>query len=399
MNVASGFRLITIAGIDIAIDWSLIIIFTLITVVLATSVFPVWHPDWGLLLCWSTAFTAAILFFASVLTHELSHALVGRANGVSVRRITLFVFGGMAQMENEPPTWRAELAMTVVGPLTSLGLGFLFLWIGGLLAGPVEITPEEPARMIAALNPAATLFMWLGPVNILLGLFNLVPGFPLDGGRVLRALIWAVTGDLDLATRWASRGGRAFAWLLIGTGFAMILGVHVPVFGGGSINGLWLAFIGWFLNNAAVMSYEQLTLRNALQGVPVIRLMQTQLTRIAPRTSVEDVIEKHVMESGQRVFPVEDEGRFVGLTSLRDLQTVPVTDRAHTPVSKCMTPLERLVTVSPDTDSISALTLLGSADLNQLPVVDQGRCVGMVRREDILKWLSLHMPSAVKHSV
>ena len=396
MTTASGFRLATIAGIDIAIDWSLIIIFTLITVVLATSVFPVWHPDWGLLLCWSIAIMAAVLFFASVLTHELSHALVGRANGVTVRRITLFVFGGMAQMENEPPTWRAELAMTVVGPLTSLALGFLFLWIGGVLAGPVEISPEDPGKMIAALNPAATLFMWLGPVNILLGLFNLVPGFPLDGGRVLRALIWAVTGDLDLATRWASRGGRAFAWLLIGTGFAMILGVHVPVFGGGSLNGLWLAFIGWFLNNAAVMSYEQLTLRNALQGVAVFRLMQTRLTRIDPRTSVEDVIEKHVMESGQRVFPVEDEGRFIGLASLRDLQAVAAAERAHTPVSKCMTPLERLVTVTPDSDSISALTLLGSADLNQLPVVDKGRCVGLVRREDILKWLSLHVPSAVK---
>jgi Zn-dependent protease len=397
MNITSGFRLATIAGIDIAIDWSLLIIFTLITVVLATNVFPIWHPGWDLLLCWSTAFMAAILFFASVLTHELSHALVGRANGVTVRRITLFVFGGMAQMENEPPSWRAELAMTVVGPLTSLGLGFLFMWLGGVLAGPVAITPEDPAKMIAALNPGATMFIWLGWVNIFLGLFNLVPGFPLDGGRVLRALLWAVTGDLNLATLWASRGGRAFAWLLIGTGFAMILGVHVPVFGGGSLNGLWLAFIGWFLNNAAVMSYEQLALRNALQGVPVFRLMQTRLARIAPRTSVEDVIEKHVMESGQRVFPVEEDGRFMGLTSLRDLQAVAAADRAHTPVSECMTPLERLVTVSPDTDSISALTLLGSADLNQLPVVDQGRCVGMVRREDILKWLSLHMPSAVKH--
>jgi Zn-dependent protease/CBS domain-containing protein len=396
MTITSGFRLATIAGIDIAIDWSLLIIFTLITVVLATSVFPAWHPGWGLLLCWGTAFMAAVLFFASVLTHELSHSLVGRANGITVRRITLFVFGGMAQMENEPPTWRAELAMTVVGPLTSLVLGFLFLWIGGVLAGPVSITPENAAKVFADLNPGATLFMWLGQVNILLGLFNLVPGFPLDGGRVLRALLWAVTGDLNLATLWASRGGRAFAWLLIGTGFAMILGVHVPVFGGGSVNGLWLAFIGWFLNNAAVMSYEQLRLRDALQGVAVFRLMQTQLTRMAPRTTVEEVIEKHVMESGQRVFPVEDEGRFIGLASLRDLQGVATAARAQTPVSECMTPLERLVTVTPDTDSISALTLLGSANLNQLPVVDQGRCVGMVRREDILKWLSLHMPSAVK---
>ena len=399
MTTTGGFRLTTIAGIDVAIDWSLLIIFTLITLMLATSLFPTWHPDWGLLLCWGMGLTAAVLFFISVLTHELSHAVVGRANGVQVRRITLFVFGGMAQMENEPPTWRAELAMTLVGPLTSLVLGILFLWVGGLVAGQVAITPEDPGKMIAALNPAATLFLWLGQGNIILGLFNLVPGFPLDGGRVLRSLIWAISGDLYLATRWASRAGQAFAWLLIATGFTMILGVHVPFFGGGAVNGLWLALIGWFLNNAAIMSYQQLALRTVLEGVPVQRLMQRQLTRIDPHLSVAEVIDRHVMESGQRVFPVEEDGRLLGLASLSDLQSVSPEARRQTPVSTCMTPLEKLVTVAPDTDSITALGHLGAADLNQLPVVEAGRCIGLVRREDILKWLSLHLPAGEKISI
>jgi len=393
MAPAGGFRLATIAGIDVAIDWSLLIIFTLITLMLATGVFPAWHPGWSALLCWGTALAAAVLFFASVLVHELSHALVGRAHGVTIRRITLFVFGGMAQMEGEPDSWRAELAMTVVGPLTSLVLGALFLWLGGLVAGPIPVTPDQPGKMFAALNPVATLFMWLGPVNIILGLFNLVPGYPLDGGRVLRATIWAITGDLNVATRWASRAGQLFAWLLIGTGLAMILGVRMPVFGGGALNGLWLAFIGWFLNNAAVMSYQQLALSTALKGVPVFRIMQTRLTHIDPGLPVAEVIDRHVMESGQRVFPVEDNGRFIGLVSLSDLQKVPASVRDRTTVSDCMTPLPRLVTVTPGTDSITALSYLGNADLNQLPVVDNGRCVGLVRREDILKWLSLHMPA------
>ncbi|MEX2525080.1 MAG: site-2 protease family protein [Gammaproteobacteria bacterium] len=396
MALTRGFRLARIAGIDIDIDWSLMIIFTLITMILATGVFPVWHPDWPAALSWGTAVAAAILFFASVLIHEMSHALVGRANGIDVRHITLFVFGGMAHMENEPPSWQSELAMTIVGPITSLVLGMIFLWIGGVIAGPIAVDPDNPGAVFAQLSPAATLCFWLGPVNIILGLFNLVPGFPLDGGRVLRAVIWAVTGNLYLATRWASRSGQAFAWLLMATGFAMILGIQVPIFGGGLINGLWLAFIGWFLNTAAVMGYHQLTLRNALEGVPVTRLMQTRLTRLQPDITVARVIEEHVMESGQRTFPVEEGGRLTGMISLSDLQKIPVAERTHIRVHEVMTPMERLITVTPSTDSMEALSVLGKWDLNQLPVVENGRFIGLVRREDILKWLSLYFPAGEK---
>lgn len=391
MRLASGLSLGSIAGIQVAVDWSLLIIFFLITFSLAAGVFPAWHPDWSAALSWVTALAAALLFFASVLTHELSHAIVGRARGIEIRRITLFMFGGMAHMENEPPSWRAELSMAIVGPLTSLVLGFLFLWLAGLVSGPLEIDPNHPQDALAALGPVATLLLWLGPVNIVLAVFNLVPGFPLDGGRVLRALLWGVTGDLRLATRWASHAGQGFAWLLMATGFVMILGLRVPFLGGGLVNGLWLAFIGWFLNNAALMSYRQLLVRESLEDVPVRRLMQTRFMRVDPKMYVSTLVHEHLMPSGQRAFPVEENGRFLGMVSLRDLQKRERHAWDSTTVSEIMTPAAELVTVAPEQDATEALAIIGRRDLNQLPVVQKDELLGLLRREDILKWLSLHV--------
>src|SRR5690606_22553362 len=172
-------------------------------------------------------------------------------HGVTIRRITLFVFGGMAELEQEPKQWRAELWMAIVGPLTSLVLGFGCLYLANALAGQIVIDPQNPMAAFAQLGTVATLLFWLWQVNVVLAFFNLVPGFPLDGGRVLRALVWGATGNVRTATRWASGAGQAFAWLLIGVGITMILGARYPVLGGGAVSGIWLAFIGWFLNNAA----------------------------------------------------------------------------------------------------------------------------------------------------
>lgn len=398
MRLAGGLRLGSVAGIEVAVDWSLLIIFFLITFSLAAGVFPAWHPNWSMMLSWTTALAAAVLFFASVLAHELSHAIVGRANGVEIRRITLFMFGGMAHMENEPPSWRAELGMAIVGPLTSLALGFAFIWLAGLVSGPLDIDPDNPKETLAALGPIASLLLWLGPINILLGLFNLVPGFPLDGGRVLRAVMWGVTGNLHLATRWASRAGQGFAWLLMATGFVMILGMRVPFFGGGFVNGLWLAFIGWFLNNAALMSYRQLLVRESLDEVPVSRLMQTRFTRVDPQMRIATLVDKHLMASGQRAFPVEADGRFLGIISLRDLQKRERHTWESTSVSEIMTPAAAVVTVAPEQDAVEALSILGRRDLNQLPVVKNTELLGLLRREDILKWLSLHAGPGVTHT-
>jgi len=389
MRASGGLHLGQVTGIEIVVDWSLLIIFWLITFTLAVGVFPGWHPDWSAALSWTTALAAALLFFASVLVHELSHALVGRAHGIVIRRITLFMFGGMAQMENEPPTWRSEFAMAIVGPLASLTLGIAFLGLAAIISGPLDIDPDKPQEALAALAPLPTLLVWLGPVNIILALFNLVPGFPLDGGRVLRAILWAVTGNLRLATRRASQAGQGFAWLLMASGFAMLLGLRVPLLGGGFLNGLWLALIGWFLNNAAVMSYRQLLMRESLADVPVARLMQTRFTRIDPQMRVSVLVDEHLMPSGQRSFPVEQDGHFLGMVCLSDLRKHERRVWEHTAVDEIMTPAAALVTVAPQHSSFEALALLASHNLNQLPVVEDGRLIGLIRREDILKWLSL----------
>ena len=384
-----GLHLARIAGIDVYLDWSLAIIFTLVTFSLGAAAFPAWHPDWDAVTIWVTAIAAAVLFFASVLIHELSHALVGRRFGIKVPTITLFVFGGMAHMTEEPRAWRAELMMAVAGPVTSLLLGGLFIWLGGLLAGPIPET-VDPQEFLSTLSPLATLLFWLGPINVILGIFNLVPGFPLDGGRVLRAALWGATGDMVRATRWASNAGRGFAWLLIATGFAMALGIPVPFFGTGLAGGLWLALIGWFLHNAAVASYRQLLVRESLLDVPVTRLMSTEQKAVAPDLSVRRFVDEHLLRGDQRAYAVVDDGRLVGLVCLKDVHRLPRDEWDVRTVGDIMTRAGDLAIISPDDDGLEALNVLNRRNVNQVPVVDGGRIIGIVRREDVLRWLSVY---------
>jgi Zn-dependent protease/CBS domain-containing protein len=395
MAPGEGVRVGRIAGIAVHVDWSLLVIFFLLTAGLGTGIFPAWHPGWSPALVWATSVGAALAFFASVLAHELSHALVGRVHGITVRKITLFMFGGLAHMENEPPSWRAELLMAVVGPLASVVLGAGFVAIARLLAGPLAIDVSETSDTLRRLAPLPTLLTWLGPVNVMLGLFNLVPGFPLDGGRVLRAILWGATGNLRRATRLASQAGQGFAFLLVGTGVAMVLGVRVPVFGSGVLGGIWLAFIGWFLNNAAVLSYRQLVLRESLEHVPAGAIMRTQLVRVAPQTPLRAVVDDLVLPTGQRAFPVEENGRFVGLLALRDLYRLGRAAWERARVADVMIPAERLASVPPGEAAANVLGLLGQRDVGQVPVVEDGRLLGLVRREDVLGWLSLHGNDAV----
>jgi Zn-dependent protease/CBS domain-containing protein len=383
-----GFRLARVAGIDVYLDWSLLIIFTLVTVNLGAGVFPAWHPDWSAATHWLTALGAAVLFFASVLTHELSHALVGRTHGIEVPRITLFVFGGVAQMREEPRTWRAELWMAIVGPLTSFAIGAVCLALVVAMGAPLELDADDPTRVFAMLGPFETLLLWLGPVNTMLAIFNLVPGFPLDGGRVLRAALWGATGDLRRATRWASRTGRFFAWLLIAAGVSMLFGLTVPVFGSGAIGGLWLTLIGWFLNNAATTSYRQLVVRDALEGVPVAKLMLADVLTVAPDLSVEQLVDDYLLRSDQRAYPVVDGQRLVGMVCLQDVRKVPRREWPAARVRNIMT--TKITTVGPSEPASEALSALSQQHVNQLPVVETGRLRGLIRREDLLRWLSIY---------
>jgi Zn-dependent protease/predicted transcriptional regulator len=383
-----GMTLGRLFGVQVHVDWSLLIIFALVTVSLGTGVFPAWHPDWTPLTTWGTALGAAVLFFASVLAHELSHALVARSQGVQVHRVTLFLFGGVAHMEEEPHTPKAELLIAIVGPVVSIAIGLLAWLAGSLLAAPSlpsTTTIEDPAGLLSQVGPIPTLLLWLGPVNVILGVFNMVPGFPLDGGRVLRAFLWWSTGDLTKASRWASRAGQVFAWTLMGLGVWSLLV-------GGLTQGLWLLLIGWFLNNAAQMSYERLLVRKALQGVLVRDLMFKRIERVPPDISVAELVERHFMASDQRAFPVESNGELLGLVCFDDLRRLPRERWAHTRAAELMTPLARLGTLSADAEAQHALDQLARRDVDQIPVMENARLVGLVRRRDIVKWLSLQAP-------
>lgn len=387
-----GLHLIRIAGIDIVVDWSLLIIFLLIVWGLAAGVFPQWHPAWSPMTAWLTAVAAALLFFASVLAHELSHSLVARAYGIRVRRIMLYVFGGMAQIEHEPGRWVAELWMAIVGPITSLVIGFLCLFLG--IVGIRHVNVDSIASVehaLAGLDPARTLLMWLGQINIILALFNLVPAFPLDGGRVLRAILWGVTHDLRRATRWASALGQAFAWFLIGAGIAMALGFSIPILGSGLINGIWLAFIGWFLNNAALVSYRQLLTQETLQDVPVARVMLTRFEVVPPQLPLETLVEAYMQRSDQRAYPVVGtDDRLLGMVFQHDIERLSPEQRRTLTARDVLHAPEQIVGARPDEDVLEVLNVLAQRDINQVPVLENGRVVGLVRRADILRWLALH---------
>lgn len=387
--LGAGFRVGSISGIEIRLDWSLMIVFWLILVSLGGGLFPARHPDWSGLMSWMMAGLAAVLFLLSILAHELSHALVGRATGVPVGGITLFMFGGIARMRGEPPSPKAELLMTVVGPLTSLAIGVLATIWGAALAGRVALDPGDPLRAFQDVNPLATVLLWLGPINIIIALFNLVPGFPLDGGRILRAALWAGTGDLAKATRWAAMVGRAFALLLVVAGISMMFGVRVPFFGRGLVSGLWIAFIGWFLHGAAAASYAQVMVRDLLEGVPVSRLMQHRPTVVDPELSTAALVDGYLMATDQRAFPVIEQGGVVGIVTLDDVRRIPRDAWPETKVRDIMTPAPALVTVGPEDDAALALDRLTLRDVEQLPVVVEGRLAGLLRRRDVLRWLEL----------
>jgi Zn-dependent protease/CBS domain-containing protein len=390
-----GIRVGRIFGIDIHIDWSWVFIFLLVTWNLAAGLFPQWHPDWTPMLSWSVAIAAALLFFASVLLHELAHSVVAKAQGLPVRRITLFLFGGVSNIEREPQSPRIEFLMAVVGPITSIILGIAFLFLGRMTSAGSAGTVNDPVSFFSRLSPLSTLLLWVGPINIGLGVFNLIPGFPLDGGRILRSALWAMTDDLQKATRWAARVGQLIGWLLIIAGIAMVFGVNVPVFGTGLIGGLWLAFIGWFLSNAAAGSYQQLVIQDLLEDVPVARLMRPNVPAVAPNLPVSSLIYDLVMNIDEHAFAVMEGDRMIGLVCLEDVRKLPREAWERTMVSEIMTPVDRLAIATPEEDASDALSELTNRDVRQLPVLQNGRLVGMLRRRDILRWLQLHSDFAV----
>jgi CBS domain-containing protein len=272
--------------------------------------------------------------------------------------------------------------------VTSFVLGIIFLLIANASIS-VGDAAQDISAAIENISPLTTVVLWLGSINIVLALFNLIPGFPLDGGRLLRASLWGITDDLRKATRWASWVGQGVAWLLIISGIAMIFGIQVPFFGTGFIGGLWLAFIGWFLNSAAIASYQRVVIKDLLEDVPVKDVMRQNPPTVTPEIPVESFVHEYVMQSDDYAFPVVDGESLVGLVTLTDVRAVDRENWPRLTVTDIMTPLNELVTTHPDDETEAALRTLMEHEFRQLPVVSNGLLRGLLRRRDVMKWLQL----------
>ena len=393
----SAFRAGRVFGIEIDIDWSWLFIFLLIVWGLGTT-FDQLHPAWQTGVVWGASVAAALLFFVSVLLHELAHSLVAQSQGVPVRSITFFLFGGVSDIQREPPSPRAEFLITIVGPITSLVIGVILIVLAGASASLVDIMTGS-STSISGLNLLSTMLLWLGSINVLLAVFNMIPGFPLDGGRVLRSILWAITGDLRRATRMASQVGQFVAWVFIVAGIMMVFGYDFPLLGTGLVNGLWIAFIGWFLNSAALQSYQQVVIHDMLHGVPVSRLMRLNPPTVSSNVSISSLVHDHVMGTDDHAFPVVDDGQLVGIVTLEDIRSAgrDTWDSRH--VQEIMTPTSKLAVADPDEDAADALDELAKLDVHQLPVVRDGKLVGLLRQRDILKWLHLQAGAQTKQTV
>ncbi len=389
------FRLGKLFGIDLFVDWSWTLIFLLMTWNL-TAVFRTWHPTWNIGSSFVLAALAAILFFSSVLAHELGHSVVATSFGMKVREIRLFLFGGVSNIEKEPPSPGIELLMAIAGPLVSFAIGVASLAAAAVILGVrgVAFDAADPMSTLAGLDPLTTLLVWLGPVNIMVGAFNLIPGFPLDGGRVLRAIVWRITGDLHKATFTASIVGRGIGWLFVVMGIAMVFGVKIPFFGQGAGSGVWLAFIGWFLTSAAERTFDNLVVQEILENVSVAQIMRRTGYVVPPETTVRSAVDEWFMRSSERAFPVvSDDNKLLGLVCVADIRKAAQTDWDLTPVSAIMTKRGELDTVKALDGAQSAVEKLGARDVDQLPVVgDDGETlIGMVSRADVARWLELHV--------
>ena len=354
-----------ILGIPIGLDYSWFLIFILLTWMLAISYFPSEFRNWPPLLYWFMGSITAIMLFVSVLLHELGHSVIALRYKIPVRSITLFIFGGVARIDREPPNALSEFFIAVAGPIVSLILAVFFYVM-------------EPA--VAGIEPLWGLAKYLAYINFALVLFNLIPGFPLDGGRVFRAIVWSVTKDLRRSTYAAAGAGRFFGFLFI------LFGVW-QVFAGNLGGGIWIAFIGWFLDNAAASQVQQLMFQSALAGHKVSQAMSTGCAAIPDELTLQQLVDNHVLASGRRCFLVNHNGNTVGLMTLHRIKEISRSDWANTTTAQVMIPLGELKHVDPDTELGTAFQLMDRDGVNQLPVMKEGQAVGMLSRDDVITFL------------
>jgi Zn-dependent protease/predicted transcriptional regulator len=362
----TAWRVGRIAGIEVRVDSSWAVIALLVTYSMYLRVSTL-YESLSTVGAVGIAILAAVLFFGSVLVHELAHALVSQARGIRVQDITLFLFGGATRARVESRGPGDEFLIAVVGPLTSGLLAGLFGVVSGLGR---DVLPR----------PLVGTLGYLAWVNLVLAGFNLVPGFPLDGGRVLRSAIWKATGSLRRATRVASVAGQAVGWLLVAVGVASLLA-------GNLAGGIWFAFIGWFLVQAARSSYQELQLRDMLRGVEAEDVMAGDLVRIPPELSLQDAVDDYFMRYDHGAFPVDEQGRTIGLLTLRGVRRVPREQWSTRRVREHMVPLGDQVVVAPDARMDAVMGKLEDGEAGRVLVVQDGEVVGIITPSDLTRWL------------
>ena len=364
----SQIKLGTVFGVELGLHYSWLVIAVLIMFSLVAQFHAV-NRAWSDALVWSTAVITSVLFFACLFAHELSHAVVAKARGIPVHKITLFLLGGVAQIEKEASDASTEFWIALAGPVTSGVLGLILLALAWLLAW----VPGSSAA-----TPGTALLVWLGYINLGLAAFNMIPGFPLDGGRVLHAILWWTMDDAERSTRAAAFVGQIIAVLFIGFGI-------LRFFQGSGLGGLWIAFIGWFLLQAAGASYMQVRARTLLHGLQVRDVMSTDYESVDPNVSLQEFVNKRLLPSGRRCFLVMQESRLLGLITLREVRAVDAQAWPDTRVSEVMHSGTKIHTVSRNVPLAEALEIMAREDVNQLPVVSNGIVEGVVSRAHILQ--------------
>ena len=369
----ASIRLGTIAGIPIRVHNTWFIIFFLLSAGLFAD-FDTRYPEWGAIITLATATATTLLFFACIILHELGHSLVAISRGIKVQDITLFIFGGVAQITKDSTSAASEFWVAIAGPAVSLSLAGLFYLLKLWLTPYSEIATEA--------------FDWLMLINLVVAIFNLVPGFPLDGGRVFRALVWWITGNAAKGMQMAVVGGKAFAF------FLMFLGLLIVLQTGQLLNGLWLMGIGWFLLISAEASRRGYALDQLVGNLTAADIMQTDVPTISADTCIQDWVDQNVLLTGQRAFLVKKGVRIIGLVTLSDAAKLPREQWRAIPVHEIMTPVERLYTVQPIQGIDDVMKTMQQHSVNQVPVIDAGHIVGWIDRQRVLRFLQTYSEAA-----
>lgn len=366
-----GIKLFRLLEFEVKVDLSWIALAILVAWSLSTGLFPVAVEDLPPRSYWTMGITGAIGLFLSIIAHEFSHSLVARKRGMPMKGITLFIFGGVAEMGEEPPEPKTELMIAVAGPLSSMVIALFFY--GLYLLGHGRLMSD----------PVNAVIGYLAMINGLLAAFNLVPAYPLDGGRILRAMLWGLKKDINWATRIASGIGSAFGFLLIFMGLLNLLG-------GNLVGGMWWILIGMFLNSAARMSYQRLVTRRALEGEKVRRFMSRDPVTVSPSLTMEDFVEKIVYRHHHKLYPVvEKNGRLAGCISTSDAKSVSRDEWPNTTVDEFIDPCSLENTIQPDEDAVNAFSIMRRSGRSRLLVVEEGQLVGILSLKDLLGFLSL----------